>query len=407
MSFWKIRLSLFLNFFVYAILLNTVGIVILQVISEYGVSRVQAGSLEAYKDLSIMLVSFLIASYIPRFGYKRSMVFGLFVVTLACVLVASVTGFWVTPILYMCVGATFAIIKVSVYSTVGLITENQKEHTSLMNTLEGIFMVGSLTGPLIFSFMIDQFNWQLTYGIMAVATALALLLLLSTRFNESDVSAQEEQASIRQMLTLIKYPMVWMFVACAFLYVMIEQSFGTWLPTFNREIFQLSESQSAAFLSIYAGSIALSRFLAGFLAKRFSWLKIQLTYLALAFALTLFVLMITFDYVASPVANWQDAPALAYIFSMVGFFLGPIYPTICSIVLSKLEKFRQSAMTGLIVIFSALGGTTGSLMIGFFSQNFSTHNAFFFPLVPITLLALALMPYKKLSDKFGEEHHTD
>lgn len=407
MSFWKIRLSLFLNFFVYAILLNTVGIVILQVISEYGVSRVQAGSLEAYKDLSIMLVSFLIASYIPRFGYKRSMVFGLFVVTLACVLVASVTGFWVTPILYMCVGATFAIIKVSVYSTVGLITENQKEHTSLMNTLEGIFMVGSLTGPLIFSFMIDQFNWQLTYGIMAVATALALLLLLSTRFNESDVSAQEEQASIRQMLTLIKYPMVWMFVACAFLYVMIEQSFGTWLPTFNREIFQLSESQSAAFLSIYAGSIALSRFLAGFLAKHFSWLKIQLTYLALAFALTLFVLMITFDYVASPVANWQDAPALAYIFSMVGFFLGPIYPTICSIVLSKLEKFRQSAMTGLIVIFSALGGTTGSLMIGFFSQNFSTHNAFFFPLVPITLLALALMPYKKLSDKFGEEHHTE
>ncbi len=407
MTFWKIRLSLFLNFFVYAILLNTVGIVILQVISEYGVSRVQAGSLEAYKDLSIMLVSFLIASYIPRFGYKRSMVFGLFVVTLACVLVASVTGFWVTPILYMCVGATFAIIKVSVYSTVGLITENQKEHTSLMNTLEGIFMVGSLTGPLIFSFMIDQFNWQLTYGIMAVATALALLLLLSTRFNESDVSAQEEQASIRQMLTLIKYPMVWMFVACAFLYVMIEQSFGTWLPTFNREIFQLSESQSAAFLSIYAGSIALSRFLAGFLAKRFSWLKIQLTYLALAFALTLFVLMITFDYVASPVANWQDAPALAYIFSMVGFFLGPIYPTICSIVLSKLEKFRQSAMTGLIVIFSALGGTTGSLMIGFFSQNFSTHNAFFFPLVPITLLALALMPYKKLSDKFGEEHHTE
>ncbi len=97
---------------------------------------------------------------------------------------------------------------------------------------------------------------------------------------------------------------------------------------------------------------------------------------------------------------------MAFIFSMVGFFIGPIYPTICSIVLSKLEKSRHSSMTGLIIIFSALGGTSGSMIIGFFSQNFSVHNAFFFPLVPITLLALVLIPYKKLSDKFAMEHHT-
>jgi hypothetical protein len=63
-------------------------------------------------------------------------------------------------------------------------------------------------------------------------------------------------------------------------------------------------------------------------------------------------------------------------------------------------------MTGLIIIFSALGGTSGSMIIGFFSQNFSVHNAFYFPLIPITLLAFMLIPYKKLSDKFGIEHHT-
>ena len=264
-------------------------------------------------------------------------------------------------------------------------------------------MIGSLTGPLIFSAMIAWRHWNETYWILAGLSALALILLLITRFDESAVQEQSEQVSFNQMFVLLKLPLVWIFVLAALLYVMIEQSFGTWLPTFNREIFNLTAAQSASFLSIYAGSIALSRFLVGFLAKKFSWLTIQVAYLAGAFVLTLFILTRTLNWQPGVYENWYEAPPSAFIFSMVGFFLGPIYPTICSIVLSKLEKVRHSAMTGLIIIFSALGGTSGSLMIGFLSQRFSTHNAFFFPLIPIALLALVLIPYKKLSDNAGIE----
>jgi len=51
------------------------------------------------------------------------------------------------------------------------------------------------------------------------------------------------------------------------------------------------------------------------------------------------------------------------------------------------------------VVFSALGGTSGSLIIGLLSQNYSVHSAFYFPLIPITLLGLLLFPYKKITDK--------
>jgi MFS transporter, FHS family, glucose/mannose:H+ symporter len=165
---------------VFAILLNTVGIVISQVIVDYQTSRIVAGSLEAYKDLSIVVISFLLASYVPKFGYKRSMVVGLLAVTLASVLVAAARGFWVAPILYAVVGSSFALMKISVYSTVGLITSDQKEHAGLMNTLEGTFMVGSLTGPLLFSFTIGWSHWNNTYWIIAALSALALVLMLVT-----------------------------------------------------------------------------------------------------------------------------------------------------------------------------------------------------------------------------------
>ena len=71
MTNWKIKLSLFLNYFVFAILLNSVGTVILQIQNNYGVSQGDASVLEAFKDLSIAIVSFLVASYIVRIGYKN------------------------------------------------------------------------------------------------------------------------------------------------------------------------------------------------------------------------------------------------------------------------------------------------------------------------------------------------
>ena len=51
-STWKIKLSLYLNYFVFAILLNSVGILIQKSINRYGVDELRASSLEAFKDLN-------------------------------------------------------------------------------------------------------------------------------------------------------------------------------------------------------------------------------------------------------------------------------------------------------------------------------------------------------------------
>ena len=55
---WRIKVSLYLNYFVFAILLNSVGILIQKSINTYHVDELTASSLEAFKDLSIAFVSF-------------------------------------------------------------------------------------------------------------------------------------------------------------------------------------------------------------------------------------------------------------------------------------------------------------------------------------------------------------
>ncbi|MCH7549617.1 MAG: MFS transporter, partial [Candidatus Krumholzibacteriota bacterium] len=133
MKFWSIKLSLFINYFVFAILLNSVGTVILQVQNTYLVSESAASILEAFKDLPIAITSFLVASFMARIGYKRSMLFALGFIGVVCLIMPQVPTFWMTKLLFAATGVGFALVKISVFATLGLVTDNRKEHVSLMN----------------------------------------------------------------------------------------------------------------------------------------------------------------------------------------------------------------------------------------------------------------------------------
>ncbi len=80
-------------------------------------------------------------------------------------------------------------------------------------------------------------------------------------------------------------------------------------------------------------------------------------------------------------------------------FLSPIYPAINSLVLAALPKARHGAMSGLIVVFSALGGTLGSIITGFLFKKVGGINAFYFSLIPISILAIALFMFNKIKGK--------
>jgi fucose permease len=79
----------------------------------------------------------------------------------------------------------------------------------------------------------------------------------------------------------------------------------------------------------------------------------------------------------------------------MGMFLAPIYPIINSVVLSALPKHMQSSMSGLIVVFSALGGTTGSIITGNVFEHFDGQTAFYFSLIPMAILMLVLIKFDK------------
>ena len=408
----RLKASLFLNYVVFAILLNSVGTVILQVQNNYGVSATSASVLEAFKDLTIAVVSFAVASFATRIGYKRAMLIALGLVTLACLLMPQVPAFWTTKLLFAAVGAGFALIKVSVFASIGLVTNNADEHASFMNFLESVFMVGVLSGYFLFGAFVDSDNpqstdWLRVYYVLAAIAGLAFVLRLTTPLDESRVRIDEKAtgltdagSNVGSMLRLAVTPVVLVFVLTAFTYVLMEQGIMSWLPTFNNKYLKLPASLSIQMASILAASTALGRFGAGFVLRYVSWYWLLTICLVVAGGLVLLALPLAQQAAAQAAANptygWASAPVAAFVFPLIGLFSAPIYPAINSAILSSLPLRQHGPMAGLIVVFSALGGTTGSLITGRVFETYGGQTAFYASLVPITLLLILLALFRRM-----------
>jgi len=394
--------ALHINFFVYAILLNSVGIVILKSINNYGVSEVKASTLELFKDMPVAIVSFLIASFVPRIGYKKIMVIALLLTSLGLVQMWAGNSFVSSQILFAIVGSSFALIKVAVYGSIGQVTSGEKEHNALMSSVEGTFMFGIALAYFLFPAFnseTDPSAWLNVYLLLSGLVLVAVAFLARIPELQKEESSTPLGEEFSAMLGLITKLLVVVFVFSAFLYVMVEQGIMTWLPTFNEKVLALSESNSIRLASILAFSLGLGRILGGRLSERFHWTLVITGAIIGAMLMVAFVLPQALDREVRDNASMIfGLPVLAFIFPLVGLFIAPIYPLLNSVVLSALPKKLHSPMTGLIVLFSATGGTLGSRITAYFFERLAG-GAFYFTLVPMTLLLIAVFVLRKLTKK--------
>jgi fucose permease len=395
-----IKLSIFVNYFVFAILLNSVGIVIARSIEVYGVGETEASLLEAFKDLPIAIVSFFVASFLPRFGYKRAMLVALAIVFLGCLGMYFGNSFDSAKLLFLSIGVSFALIKLSVYTLIGVVTETPEQHSSLMSSIEGFFMVGIASAYFIFpAFYGDQpDSWLRVYPVLCGLIALSFVLLLFSRLDVPvETSGSNLKEDIRNSVGLLVMPLVLVFIFSAFFFVMIEQGIMTWLPRFNQKIFSFSPKLAVNMAAILAISLALGRFVAGWASKYVSWERIIIICSLIAIGILLAVLpQLRVEGDATIIESLANVPFLGFVLPLIGLFIAPIYPLLNSTVLSHLPKSLHSPMSGLIIIFSALGGTLGSRIVGILFERIGGEKAFYFLIIPIVLLIITVLLIKRL-----------
>ena len=269
----------------------------------------------------------------------------------------------------------------------------------------------SLPGPLIFVWTFptqqpdqnhenDPNSWLNVYWLLSALSILSFLFLYFAKFDtDYEIPGTDLLDDMIQMGKLITKMLVIVFLVSAFLFVMIEQGIMTWLPSFNDRVLALPENVSIMMASVLAISLGIGRLFAGELVRRFSWIWVLTGCIAAAMSLVILVLPKTISANVGVIKTLSDVPLIGYAFPLVGLFIAPIYPLLNSSVLSAIPKKLHSPMTGLIVIFSALGGTLGSRIIGYLFKHAGAESAFYYTLIPLSLLVVSIFALKYLSDK--------
>lgn len=353
-------------FFMFAMTTDAVGSIIPALIDEFGLSLSAASAFHYVPMVAIATGGLCFGFLADRLGRRHSIVLGLLLYGVGSLLfiAGSSFGFFVT--LLAVSGLGVSIFKVGALALVGDITRDAREHTSLMNTVEGWFAVGAIVGPALVATLLQAgLSWTWLY--VAAAAICALLMLAALRVDYAGLQGAGSAggtvstgtatgaAGLMQTLVLLRDPCTLGFSGLIMLYVAVEVAIYVWMPTW------LAGHESAfPWLATYALSLffvlrAAGRFLGAWLLQRLAW---DLVLMVLAAAILLCF--------AGSLAG-GEAWAL-WLLPLSGLFMSMLYPTLNSKGISCFPRSEHGAIAGLILFFTAFAAAVGPLLMAALSD---------------------------------------
>lgn len=357
----NISLPLKLTFFIFSMVLNCMGIVILQ-LSQENISYDKLGFLEAFKDLPIAFISLFAVNFISKVGTKKSLIIALSIVGVCSSILPFVQVFWFYKLWFAIIGTSFAIGKICVY---GIIRNNIIEEKSLaktMNNVEASFMVGIFVVNVGFGWLIaSEYSeyWKFGFIFITIVSLITIFLLLKTKITETDRSLKIN--ILTHLISFRKIPVI-LFFAIIFFIVFTEQSFNSWLPAFYKNHLKVNSFFAIQASSMLAVFSYFGRIVTANIIQRFSLVK-YFMYCLMCIMLLLSIIF-SIQYFGS-----DQSEVLLYLFPVIGLFLSPLYPVINSKMISKIESQKINTFTSMIVIFSSLGSSVSSVLMSILFKN--------------------------------------
>lgn len=345
----------YLMFMMFAMTTDSVGVIIPQIIKQFGLTMAQAASFQYATMAGIALAGLLLGYLADKIGRKRAIVLGLVLFTLNSYLFAIGHAVAFFILLLLVSGCAIGIFKTGALALIGDISHSTTEHTATMNMVEGFFGVGAIIGPAIVTRLLDSgVSWQWLYVIVGTVCATLIVLALVLRYPAVQ-SVSAEPVNLKRTVSMMKNPYVLGFSLAAFLYVATECAIYVWMPTLLLDYNGPAVLVAGYALSIFFVLRAAGRFVGAWLLARFSWSAV----------LTVLSLCILVCFAGSAVGG---VAAAVYLLPLTGLFMSVMYPTINSKGISCFHKAEHGAVAGVILFFTCAGAAIGPLAMGALSD---------------------------------------
>lgn len=398
---------MFLNYCVYAIQLNSVGIAVLQVQRSFGVSVLEASTLAFYKGLGILLGALIAGSFLKRIGYRRAMLIALGASAVVLAVVPLFISFTVVKAVFLITGLSYGLMKVSLYSTIGLIAPTKSEHASLLSFVESFYKIGSLLTFVFFAAFTSNddphsVSWSYAYTVLAGLMFVAFVLLANTSLDESSVREDPSRPlymPILEMARLAVTPVVITLAFLVFACIVTEHGFINWLPTFNHKVMHLVPSLGIQMAGLYAIFAIVGRVSVGFVLRRVRWFPVLCVCLAGATVVLIVGLLAAGSAPNTSISHWRDAPLAVFLLPLTGLFVGPIWPVMHSAALTSLPVNRHNTLASLSVVFSSISGAVGTPLLGVLFQHYGGLTALASLLIAFVIMTIGIVALRRFTER--------
>ena len=164
-----------------------------------------------------------------RFGRKTTIVAGLMLFAASSYLFLAGSSFAFFCVLMALSGVAIGYLKTGALALIGDISRSTAEHTSIMNTVEGFFGVGSILGPALLSQLLKRnVSWQWLYVIAEHVCAVDSHCAVCAVPSPASAASEPRFAAV---FGVMKNRFVLLFSLGAFLYVAVEAAIYVWMPT--------------------------------------------------------------------------------------------------------------------------------------------------------------------------------
>jgi fucose permease len=337
-----IRLQVGLAFFAFVLIGANdaaIGVFLPSLRAFYGIDKSTVGFLFMASTTGYLLSAFVSGLLVERLGRRAYMLAGCVAIAMGALVIALTPPFPVVLLGASCLGFGVAVIDAGLNAYIA----GMPNSTATLNYLHAFFGLGALLGPLLASGMLAAgIAWNVLYYLW-VTVALVLLVGFAVAFKGHTPPPRSSHEGGNVLLTTLRLPLVWVAAVFLFAYVGIEVSLGSWAYTFLTE-----ERHEAALISGWTVSgywlgLTVGRLFMGKLSSRLG--ARQMIYLCLGgiVAGLLIVGFLSFG-IASAAGLW-----------LVGFSLGPIFPTTISLMSGFVPARLLASAVGFAVSVGAVG----------------------------------------------------
>ncbi|MBP2707438.1 MFS transporter [Microbispora sp. RL4-1S] len=332
------------------------GVLLPAQIRDYGLDKATVGTTFFAFSAGFMLAGSTAGPLIERLGLRTTMSVGGGAFVVAGLVTAGRPPFLALVAIQVAAGYGTGILE----SALNVYLTDLPGATTLLNRLHAFFGVGALLGPVLAAWILEHQPWTVVWLVLAL-TCLPLTagfhLLLPARESRAARAAREPGPGL--LATASREPAVLLGAVFLAVYVGLEISVGNWGFSFLVDERGHGDLLAGYTVSGYWLGLALGRLVISPLAARLGLTDTGMTFACLT-GITVCGLLV-----------WAvPAPAAATVtFALLGFCLGPIFPTTMAVAPRLTTARLVPTAIGLLNGVSVVGGAVFPWLAGAIAQG--------------------------------------